>query len=748
MKKKVYAISAVLALTGFLGGVPAEAVYDLDEVQVYGNRNKDVFGNEITEQSYYRTGGDVQVIDAETIEKRHYAQVGDALKHLPGVQVQTPGGYRGGEYGYTQTHSIVTINGDARVVVLVDGRRMDNSAGSPVAGNSGSGSKAMVDINQIMGMDNIEKIEIIKGPGASAYGADATGGVINIITKKGAMKPVGTLDFSMGSWGRFNYGITYSGSNSDGKLKYFLSGRRELSGESHYKDGITGKNYKWHQTGYRDNTASAKVEYTFDNEHILSLNYNYMNGKDDYPLTAPHYTYLTESEWERIKDNYANDIYGDPKNPGYRNLWIMWLGAYNDYRKNNLDLTYSFAKDHDMESFIRIYTQNEKHWGSFGAGDGDKNCPLPFTPAWDEWAKTHYKGREYKSGSNKLDNSGIQIQIGKSFKQHDLLTSWTFDKSNYENYRLKTKTKRTVSRKSVLGYVQDKIHVNEQFEITPALRYSYYSDFSKVSEDGKKSNSGSSSATVTPSLNMQYLLGDKSSIYMGYSKIYRPLRVGDYERTNGSQNAALQDEKGNVYTIGFRTNFDDKTSASVHYDYTDMSNAVARYSVWNKEVQDFKLKYVNAKETKKSFNLTLNHRFDKHWDFTFNYSYANDKWAAKDGMIFDPELKWNDGNVNSAINKLRPQNIFTGVLNYENNKFNASLLANYYTGLSRLAYTSNRFFILDLSANYEVNEDVSVYGNVTNLTNEAWENTYTPYLGMAAWPQPGRAFMVGAKYKF
>lgn len=172
-----------MALTGFLGGVPAEAVYDLDEVQVYGNRNKDVFGNEITEQSYYRTGGDVQVIDAETIEKRHYAQVGDALKHLPGVQVQTPGGYRGGEYGYTQTHSIVTINGDARVIVLIDGRRMDNTAGSPIS-DYASGSKAMTDINQIVGINNIEKIEVIKGPGASVYGSDATGGVINIITKK------------------------------------------------------------------------------------------------------------------------------------------------------------------------------------------------------------------------------------------------------------------------------------------------------------------------------------------------------------------------------------------------------------------------------------------------------------------------------------------------------------------------------------------------------------------------------------
>lgn len=70
----------------------------------------------ITEQSYYRTGGDVQVIDSDTIEKRHYTQVGDALKYIPGVQVQTPGGYRGGEYGYTQTHSIVSINGDARVL--------------------------------------------------------------------------------------------------------------------------------------------------------------------------------------------------------------------------------------------------------------------------------------------------------------------------------------------------------------------------------------------------------------------------------------------------------------------------------------------------------------------------------------------------------------------------------------------------------------------------------------------------------
>lgn len=105
-----------------------------------------------------------------------------------------------------------------------------------------------------------------------------------------------------------------------------------------------------------------------------------------------------------------------------------------------------------------------------------------------------------------------------------------------------------------------------------------------------------------------------------------------------------------------------------------------------------------------------------------------------------PDLAGLKGNVNSAINKLRPQNTYTGVLTYESDKWDASLLCNYYTGLNREAYTDNRFLVFDLSGNYKVNEALSVFGTITNLTNESWENTYTAYLGMGAWPQPGRAF--------
>ena len=111
MKKKVYAISAVLALTGFLGGMhPAEAAYDenlnmytLDAVYVEADRTKNKFGDTITEQSYYRTGGDTKVITREEIDKRHYTDVTEAIKRIPGITFQNPG-YRGGEYGLSLIH--------------------------------------------------------------------------------------------------------------------------------------------------------------------------------------------------------------------------------------------------------------------------------------------------------------------------------------------------------------------------------------------------------------------------------------------------------------------------------------------------------------------------------------------------------------------------------------------------------------------------------------------------------------------
>ena len=176
-------------------------MYTLDGIEVDADRQIDRFGNTITEQSYYRTGGDVNVIDSAQIEQRHYSTITSAIKNLPGVQVNSIG-YHGGEYGTgSQYNTTVTINGDDHVVICLDGRRIDNAVSSVMSYYSSSGSKALANLDQVTSIDNIDKIEVIKGPGASVYGADATGGVINIITKKGALKPQASIDLATGSWG-------------------------------------------------------------------------------------------------------------------------------------------------------------------------------------------------------------------------------------------------------------------------------------------------------------------------------------------------------------------------------------------------------------------------------------------------------------------------------------------------------------------------------------------------------------------
>ncbi len=753
-KKKILSAKlfvSVLALGWAMSCSAGEvSSYELEEMLIEGTAGKDYFGNDITEQSYYRTGGDVKVIDRKTIEKRSFVQLSDALRSIPGVMVKTPG-YRGGEYGYAQTHAVVTINGDDKVVVLVDGRRMDNAAGGPISGNSGSSSKAMVDINQIIGINNVEKIEVVKGPGASFYGSDATGGVINIITRRGALKESGSLEIGTGSWKRHNYRLNYSGSADGGKLRYFISGSREIGGDSKYKDGITGNNYTYVNTGYKDHAVNVGLDYDFNKRRSLKFSFNHLGADDGYPLTAPNWTYMDAENWQRIKDGYfKDDKYGDPRNPGYRNLWYMWAatGGYNAYNKNNTDITFVFDRDKYLESFVRVYNQNEKHWGSFGGGD-DPDAPTPNTPEWYAWAKKKYRGRDHRSWFHHLKNRGVQVQIGKRVGNNDLLTSWTFDKSRYVNISMKTKKRSYVERESILGYLQGKFRFGSKFEITPSLRYSNYSTFDEESKDGVQSTSGTSSDNVTPSLSAQYAFNDKLSTYLGWSRVYRPLRVGDYKRTNpGGTKADLRDEEGDVYTVGVRAELSPKTSASLHYDYTNMSNAVARYSVWDSSLSDFKLKYVNAGEVKRSFNANVEHKFDDHLTLTAAYSRADDKWSAKDGMTFDPELDWSEGNVNSVINKLRPANVYTADLVYENRGFSTSLTGNYYTGCYRGAYTDKRFMVLDLKLSYDINKDMSVYGSVTNLTNEAWQNVYTNYLGMGAWPQPGRCFLVGMKYRF
>ena len=806
MKRKALLTLMAASMLTIGGGTLIHAAFDenlnmytLDTVVVEADKTKNKFGDTITEQSYYRTGGDVKVITREEIEKRHYTDVTEAIKRIPGVVFRNPG-YRGGEYGFSTYNNTVSINGDDRVIILVDGRRVDNSVSSRAGSSGATGNKSTgVNLDQVTNMENVDKIEVIKGPGASAYGADATGGVINIITRKGGAKNVGTVDLSTGSWDKHKYAVSYSGSAGDDKsLHYFISANRDMSGDTKFKDGDTGMTGRLLGGRYKEDGVNVRVDKDFNEKQNLKIWYNYKGGKDGYPICTPRLRYFNAKDWAEtafklttgILDSNNKNV-GDPlwwggsKLPGYINMFQVdgYYGSYNSFKNNDLDIQYTFNKENGMESFIRFYNQTHTYtgrdvykWAKDSKGNFYSNNTMalrdeynalypngatneqlqqfikdhivPFpkdTESMDKWVKES-GGVGEPNRWNIEKNRGAQLQWAKSIGIHDIIANINYDKAKVYSKSIRngvTSTSHT-DRTTITGYVQDKIHVNDKWDFTPALRYSHYKSFNTSTGTGAINGKGSANE-ITPTINTEYMFNDSTSMYFGWTKIMRPIKQGDYTNTNTYQKVPLQDEKGNVFTLGLRKDVGEKTSFGIHYNWIKMDNSIAKLPV----VYMGALSYspVNAKEDKKSINLTMDHQFNEHVTMSLSYSHMKDEWKAKDGWDLDPSWAYkNPADVNTAINSLRPQNQYALNLSYENGKLYTGLLTNWYTGCSKTAFTSKRFLVLDWNLNYQFRKDMTAYVLVNNLTNEGYQTAYSTTYGGAS--MPGRCILAGVKYSF
>ena len=774
--------------------------YTLDEILVEGDIVKDKFGNVITEQSYYRTGGDVNVIGREEIEKRQYKDINEALRVVPGVNFHNSG-YRGNEYGFSHSFNGISINGDTRVIVLIDGRRVDNIT-SELTGSTSTGSPRNTNVNfdQITNMENIEKIEVIKGPGASIYGADATGGVINIITRKGGGGHTVNADVSGGEWGRQNYIMSYSGSlGKNNPLRFFISANHMSSDDSKYKDGFTGKIGTLRGSNWRENGFNFRIDKDFGKKQSLKAWFNYKESKDGYPIATPLLRYWSEDDWKRIIFHAAvgvrdanNVLTSTTKgsngtvNPGYTNLFALdgAFGSFSRFKANDWDFTYTFNKERGMDSFVRFYQQNHRRshrdryvWGNYNGTNGNNQsnnyrndfpdggtdaevdawigehlAPFPDNEeALREWIeKAGGKATEPTSWRNEK-NRGVQLQYAKSIGIQDVIVSATYNNARNLNNSISNTTGelRTsfVERNSLVGFVQDKIHITDKLEITPAIRYSWYSRYSTTNADGVATEGHGSTKRITPTASSQYMFDDTLSAYLGWTSIFRPVRRGDYTAVDGVFQTPLEDEKGNTWNMGVRKEIGD-TSINVNYNWTLMSNAIARLPIWDSVEERSRTTAVNAREDRKALNISADHRFSEYLNVTASYSYTKNEWKAKEGWILDPEWGYtNLSDINLMINRLTPSNRYTLNVSYDRGKFYTGLLANMYSGMDTLLFTSNRFLVFDWNMNYQILKDTTIYISASNLSNEAYQTAYYTQGGPGAAAMPGRQIVGGIKYK-
>jgi outer membrane cobalamin receptor len=203
MLKKFCVLAVVLFLFYSLESQRAtaeEAGIKLNEVVVTATK---------TEKDPQDVTQTVTVITADEIKKSSATNAAEVVRTATGVTLN--------DQGPDGSLKTVSLRGSqyAQVLVLLDGRRLN----SPRDGG--------FDLSVLpVPLEDIERIEIVRGPGSALYGADAVGGVVNIITKK----PDKTRTVISGVAGSRGYdAVSLGNSGREGKFYYSLSTSRETS---------------------------------------------------------------------------------------------------------------------------------------------------------------------------------------------------------------------------------------------------------------------------------------------------------------------------------------------------------------------------------------------------------------------------------------------------------------------------------------------------------------------------------------
>jgi len=172
-------------------------------------------------------------------------------------------------------------------------------------------------------MDNVERVEIIRGPGSVQYGSSAIGGVVNVITKEGDGKPSLFVDQTLGSW---DYRKTAAGASGQvNNFDFSLSASTEEQGSYNTANGD-----KYNNTGFDSKDRfSANVGWTFLHGQRLGLTYTSYKGDE---IGSPGYLSANDPDDSVDLSNRQVDVVYDGQTADEFLFWsLRYYNGRNEY---------------------------------------------------------------------------------------------------------------------------------------------------------------------------------------------------------------------------------------------------------------------------------------------------------------------------------------------------------------------------------------------------------------------------------
>lgn len=647
------------------------------------------------------------VITAKEIEEKGAQNLSQVLEEVPGVHMH---------YGQKKGSNSIDIRGMSMsyTKVYVDGVLV-NPLGKMAGGE--------VDMNMFP-VDNIAKIEVVKGPAPVSYGVDAVGGIILITTKNGYAAPGGKVSLSGGSDSTRNASISYG--SGDNKFNYHVNAGTE------------------HTDGFRDN-GDRKTNY-----FNTKLNWKV---KDNALLTfAGSYSLTDKGCLNPIDPATGQTVYSTKGWWAGLNNW-----QYRDWEKTNLSLTYAEKISDTFDYNIKLYrfTEDQGLWADgrlastavvtaeqwlqgYVPGTASNDSGYSLT-RWNAsyWEST-LRGVE-SQGNLKLDTKHT-LTFGslyndadwrKSVSDNPVSDPYNPDAYHWSNY----------SNKRYGYYLQDNLIADEKTMITFGIRHD-----KNEARDFSKSDSKTNSAT-NPTVNMVYQLDENNTLRVSYGETISFPSVKELYGAYG--NADLKPEEAKNYEIGWKHRFDGSLTGDIAIFKNDITNMIDQNLG-----ADGKKYYYNISDAQiKGIELELNKQFTERWNGFVNYAFMDTtgKMTMYDFSTKDNELKnVPDHHINYGLTYKADKgykysitgHIVTSMATWDETAFGKSGTTNDTRTPNTKCYSKiDGYHTLDMQVRRDINDAQAWYINIYNIFDEKYESELFA-------PAPGRTVIVGLDYKF
>jgi len=512
-----------------------------------------------TEREILDVPASVSVVTAKEIEQQRAAKPEDLLRSLPGVDMAYKDGVAVPNVPILRGSGLSSAGSTTQF--LLNGMPLEPIA-EPVR-------NYWYSIN----LDNVERIEVVRGPSSVLYGPSAMGGVINVITKRGAGEPHAFARVGGGSHNARELAAGAGGSFKDFDLQvnartYETDGFKQLPETPPPYAAFPFSFTDLDNRGGKERKYGARLTWWLDDDTDLSLGVQYYDNEGD------------------------------------------WLGGHPNYRAENEGDTYDIAYNSrfagGQELKVKLISANSSWWQTY-----DRYF---LTGSLDETSRSH-ESRKTRSADAQLDLHPIEgntLTLGGTYSDGDIV----WDDYSAGGAALISSSSRKSRQYGAL--VQDE-HRFDRLTVTAGARYDKYEFYDDVRSGTPYPDSDDTVAT--PRLGLSYKLREGLAFYGTAGTAYIPAPNSIKYRSGGIwlDNPDLKPETAVSYEAGVKfASLDggaDGSAAIYHSTYKDRITSAMVGS---------QMQYQNIGEIQTAgIEFELKGRLARSWRPFFNYTYTD-----------------------------------------------------------------------------------------------------------------------------